>query len=214
MPSNTSSRYFTRRLSSQQTYRGSNGRFISAEEGIRRGITPVTSRFYAYQDNQGRRRSRRFVERQRQRVITLTQTGELLRRESASITRQVQEVIPSPSFQTIQSQRFRSILNDAVVRGKTIGVQFNDNLYVLDASQVGDLERFFTEIEYEYIRLFQTMLGGSVLLQLLHAEGVNGEIFDFDSLSTAPLDSNDEELNNADAEFRRGVSVSWRRYFG
>lgn len=214
MPPNTTSRYYTRRLSSQQTFRGSDGRFISSEEGIRRGITPVTSRFYVYRDNQGRRRSKRFVTRQRQRVITVTQTGGLLRRESSEITRRVAEVVPSPSFQTIQSQRFRSILNDAVSRRKTIGVQYNDELYVLNESQVGDLERFFTEIEYEYIRIFQTLLGGSLVLQLLHAEGANGEIFDFDSLTTAPTDFDDDELNSANSEFRRGVSSSWRRYFG
>ena len=167
-----------------------------------------------YRDNQGRRRSKSFVKRQRRRVITLTQTGELLRRESSEITRRVAEVVPSPSFQTIQSQRFRAILNDAVSRRKTIGVQFNDDLYVLNDSQIGDLERFFTEIEYEYIRLFQTILGGSLVLQLLHAEGANGEVFDFDSLTTAPTDFDDDELNDANAEFRRGVSSSWRRYFG
>jgi len=214
MPPNTTERYYTRRLSSQRTFRGSDGRFISSEEGVRQGITPVTSRFYVYRDNQGRRRSKSFVKRQRRRVITLTQTGELLRRESSEITRRVAEVVPSPSFQTIQSQRFRAILNDAVSRRKTIGVQFNDDLYVLNDSQIGDLERFFTEIEYEYIRLFQTILGGSLVLQLLHAEGANGEVFDFDSLTTAPTDFDDDELNDANAEFRRGVSSSWRRYFG
>lgn len=209
-----SNRYFTRRLTTRQFYRGDNGRFISQEEGIRRGVTPVTSRFYVFKDNRGRRRSREFVGRQRQRVVTLTQSGELLRRESPSVVRQVAEVVPSPSFQTIQSQRFRAILNDAVSRNKTIGVQFNDELYVLDDSQVGDLERFFTEIEYEYIRLFQTLLGGSLVLQLLHADGESGEVFDFDSLTTAPADFDDDELNEANAEFRRGVSASWRRYFG
>ena len=111
------------------------------------------------------------------------------------------------------SQRFRTILNDAVSRGKTIGVQFNDQMYVLDETQVGDLERFFTEVEYEYIRLFEPITGG-VYLQMLHAEGMTGEVFDFDSMTTSPTDLDDEELNQANDEFRQSMQQSWRRYFG
>ena len=132
-----SERFFTRRLTSRQFYRDERGKFISKAEGIRRGIVPSTSRFYIYKDQSGKRRSESFVQRQRQRIITITQSGELLRRESPEVIEQVSQVIPEPSFQTIMSQRFRTILNDAVSRGKTIGVQFNDEMYVLDETQVG-----------------------------------------------------------------------------
>ena len=213
MPPSTSERFFTRRLTSRTFYRDNRGKFISKAEGIRRGFLPTTSRFYIYQDPNGRRRSQSFVQRQRQRVVTVTQSGELLRRESPEVIQAVQEIIPKPSFQTIMSQRFRTILNDAVSRNKTIGVQINDNLYVIDRSQIGDLERFFTEIEYEYIRLFEPITGG-VYLQLLHAEGINGEVFDFDSLTTAPSNLDDVELIEANNEFERGLRASWRRYFG
>ena len=208
-----SERFFTRRLTSRQFYRDERGKFISKAEGIRRGIVPSTSRFYIYKENSGKRRSERFVQRQRQRIITITQSGEILRRESPAVIEQVSQVIPEPSFQTIMSQRFRTILNDAVSRGKTIGVQFNDQMYVLDETQVGDLERFFTEVEYEYIRLFEPITGG-VYLQMLHAEGMTGEVFDFDSMTTSPTDLDDEELNQANDEFRQSMQQSWRRYFG
>lgn len=206
-------RFFTRRLVSRTVYRDDRGRFISRQEGLRQGQVPQTQRFYEFRDNQGRRRSREFVERQRQRVITITQAGDLVRRESATTARQVEELVPSPSFQTIQSQRFRSIFNDAVSRGVRIGVQFNDRLYELSEEQVGDLERFFTEMEYEYIRIFEPLTGG-VYLQLLHAESPDAEIFDFDSLTTAPMDIEDEDLNQANEEFRNSVANIWRRYFG
>lgn len=206
-------RFFTRRLVSRTVYRDDRGRFISRQEGLRQGQVPQTQRFYEFRDNQGRRRSKAFVERQRQRVITVTQAGELVRRESATTARQVQEMVPSPSFQTIQSQRFRSILNDAVSRGVRIGIQFNDRLYELTEQQIGDLERFFTEMEYEYIRIFEPITGG-VYLQLLHAESPDAEIFDFDSLTTAPMDIEDEELNQANEQFRNSVANIWRRYFG
>jgi len=208
-----SGRFFTRRLVSRTVYRDDRGRFISREEGVRRGIIPSTQRFYEFRDRNGKRRSRAFVERQRQRVITITQTGELMRRESATTARQVQEMVPSPSFQTIQSQRFRSIFNDAVARGVRVGVQFNDRLYELSEDQVGDLERFFTEMEYEYIRIFEPLTGG-VYLQLLHAESPEAEIFDFDSLTTAPMGIDDEELQRANQEFRDSIQAIWRRYFG
>lgn len=208
-----SGRFFTRRLVSRTVYRDDRGRFISREEGVRTGRIPQTQRFYEFRDNQGRRRSREFVQRQRQRVITVTQAGDLIRRESASTARQVQEMVPAPSFQTIQSQRFRSIFNDAVSRGVRIGVQFNDRLYELSEEQAGDLERFFTEMEYEYIRIFEPLTGG-VYLQLLHAESPDAEIFDFDSLTTAPMGIDDEELQRANEEFRNSVQQIWRRYFG
>lgn len=208
-----SGRFFTRRLVSRTVYRDDRGRFISREEGVRTGRIPQTQRFYEFRDNQGRRRSREFVQRQRQRVITITQAGDLIRRESASTARQVQEMVPAPSFQTIQSQRFRSIFNDAVSRGVRIGVQFNDRLYELSEEQAGDLERFFTEMEYEYIRIFEPLTGG-VYLQLLHAESPDAEIFDFDSLTTAPMGIDDEELQRANEEFRNSVQQIWRRYFG
>lgn len=137
----------------------------------------------------------------------------MIRRESATTARQVQEMVPAPSFQTIQSQRFRSIFNDAVSRGVRIGVQFNDRLYELSEEQAGDLERFFTEMEYEYIRIFEPLTGG-VYLQLLHAESPDAEIFDFDSLTTAPMGIDDEELQRANEEFRNSVQQIWRRYFG
>lgn len=206
-------RFFTRRLVSRTVYRDGRGRFISREEGVRTGVIPETQRFYEFRDNQGRRRSRAFVQRQRQRVITITQAGDLIRRESATTARQVQEMVPAPSFQTIQSQRFRSIFNDAVSRGVRIGVQFNDRLYELSEEQAGDLERFFTEMEYEYIRIFEPLTGG-VYLQLLHAESPDAEIFDFDSLTTAPMGIDDEELQRANEEFRNSVQQIWRRYFG
>lgn len=208
-----SGRFFTRRLVSRTVYRDDRGRFISREEGVRTGRIPQTQRFYEFRDNQGRRRSKAFVQRQRQRVITITQAGDLIRRESASTARQVQEMVPAPSFQTIQSQRFRSIFNDAVSRGVRIGVQFNDRLYELSEEQAGDLERFFTEMEYEYIRIFEPLTGG-VYLQLLHAESPDAEIFDFDSLTTAPMGIDDEELQRANEEFRNSVQQIWRRYFG
>ena len=75
------------------------------------------------------------------------------------------------------------------------------------------MERFFTEMEYEYIRIFEPLTGG-VYLQLLHAESPEAEIFDFDSLTTAPMDIEDEELNQANEEFRNSVANIWRRYFG
>ena len=214
MPAPTPERFYTRRLTSRTFYRDNRGKFISKADGIRGGFLPNTSRFYVYQDQSGRRRSQSFVQRQRQRVVTITQSGELLRRESPEVIEAVQQVIPDPSFQTIMSQRFRTILNDAVSRNKTIGVQINDRLYIIDRSQIGDLERFFTEVEYEYIRLFDDIIGGSVQLQLLHAEGINGEVFDFDSLNTAPSNLDDVELIEANVEFERGVRASWRRYFG
>lgn len=206
-------RYFTRRLVERTVYRDERGRFISRETAIRSGQVPQIQRFYEYRDQNGRRRSETFVRRQRRRVITITQTGELMRRESATTARQVAEMVPSPSFQTIQSQQFRRILNDAVSRGIRVGVQINDRLYEIQPDQVGDLERFFTETEYEYIRLFQPLTGG-VYLQMLHAESPNAEIFDFDSLTTAPQDFDDVELNQANQEFQQSMRSLWRRYFG
>jgi hypothetical protein len=206
-------RYFTRQLVERTVYRDERGRFISREQALRSGRMPQTQRFYRYRDQNGRVRSETFVRRQRRRVITVTQAGDLLRRESARTAQQVQEMVPSPSFQTIQSQQFRRILNDAVSRGVRLGVQFGDNLYEIAPDQVGDLERFFTEMEYEYIRLFEPLTGG-VYLQMLHAESPNAEIFDFDSLTTAPQDFDDEELRQANAEFQSNIRALWRRYFG
>lgn len=206
-------RYFTRQLVERTVYRDERGRFISREQALRSGRMPQTQRFYRYRDQNGRIRSQTFVRRQRRRVITITQAGDLLRRESARTAQQVQEMVPSPSFQTIQSQQFRRILNDAVSRGVRLGVQFGDQLYEIAPDQVGDLERFFTEMEYEYIRLFEPLTGG-VYLQMLHAESPNAEIFDFDSLTTAPQDFDDEELRQANAEFQSNIRALWRRYFG
>jgi len=206
-------RYFTRQLVERTVYRDERGRFISREQALRSGRMPQTQRFYRYRDQNGRVRSATFVRRQRRRVITVTQAGDLLRRESARTAQQVQEMVPSPSFQTIQSQQFRRILNDAVSRGVRLGVQFGDQLYEIAPDQVGDLERFFTEMEYEYIRLFEPLTGG-VYLQMLHAESPNAEIFDFDSLTTAPQDFDDEELRQANAEFQSNIRALWRRYFG
>jgi hypothetical protein len=206
-------RFFTRRLVSRTQYRDERGRFIKRENAIRLGLRPVTTRFYDYRDQNGRRRSKSFVQRQRSRVVTVTQNGEILRRESASTAREVEQMIPEPSFQTIQSQQFRRILNDAVNRGITIGVQFGDRLHHISADKIGDLESFYTEMEYEYIRIFEPLTGG-VYLQLLHAEGTAAEIFDFDSLTTAPMDFDDAELNNANEEFQRSMKNIWRRYFG
>ena len=162
-------RYFTRQLVERTVYRDDKGRFISRELAIRQGRMPSTQRFYRYRDQSGRIRSESFVRRQRRRIITVTQNGELMRRASAQTAREVAQMVPSPSFQTIQSQQFRRILNDAVSRGIRVGVQINDQLYEIAQDKIGDLERFYTEMEYEYIRIFQPLTGG-VYLQLLHAE--------------------------------------------
>ena len=205
-------RYFTRRLVSRTVYRDSKGRFISKESALRRGIRPQTQRFYEFRDQNGRRRSKKFVSRQRRRVVTITQAGELLRRESETTAQEVRQLIPEPSFQPIQSQQFRRILNDANQRGVRVGVQFGDQLYEIRPEQMGDLESFFTEMEYEYIRIFEPLTGG-VYLQMLHAESPDAELFDFDSLTTAP-DLDDAELQQANDEFRQSIEQIWRRYFG
>lgn len=205
-------RYFTRRLVSRNVYRDERGRFISRESALRRGIRPQTQRFYEFRDQNGRRKSRAFVERQRRRVITITQAGDLLRRESDSTAQEVRNLIPEPSFQPIQSQQFRRILNDANQRGVRVGVQFRDDLYEISPEQMGDLESFFTEMEYEYIRIFEPLTGG-VYLQMLHAESPDAELFDFDSLTTAP-DLDDAELERANEEFQESIQQIWRRYFG
>ena len=77
---------------------------------------------------------------------------------------------------------------------------------------MGDLESFFTEMEYEYIRIFEPLTGG-VYLQLLHAESPEAELFDFDSLTTAP-DLDDAELQQANEEFQDSIEQIFRRYFG
>ena len=205
-------RYFTRRLVSRTVYRDNKGRFISKESALRRGIRPQTQRFYEFRDQNGRRRSKKFVSRQRRRVVTITQAGELLRRESETTAQEVRQLIPEPSFQPIQSQQFRRILNDANQRGVKVGVQFGDQLYEIRPEQMGDLESFFTEMEYEYIRIFEPLTGG-VYLQMLHAESPDAELFDFDSLTTAP-DLDDAELQRANDEFRQSIEQIWRRYFG
>ena len=205
-------RYFTRRLVSRTVYRDSKGRFISKESALRRGIRPQTKRFYEFRIQNGKRRSKKFVSRQRRRVITITQAGELLRRESETTAQEVRQLIPEPSFQPIQSQQFRRILNDANQRGVKVGVQFGDQLYEIRPEQMGDLESFFTEMEYEYIRIFEPLTGG-VYLQMLHAESPDAELFDFDSLTTAP-DLDDAELQQANDEFRQSIEQIWRRYFG
>ena len=205
-------RYFTRRLVSRTVYRDSKGRFIKKESALRRGIRPETQRFYEFRDQNGKRRSKKFVSRQRRRVITITQTGELLRRESDTTAQEVRQLIPEPSFQPIQSQQFRRILNDANQRGVKVGVQFGDQLYEIAPEQMGDLESFFTEMEYEYIRIFEPLTGG-VYLQMLHAESPDAELFDFDSLTTAP-DLDDAELQQANDEFQQSIEQIWRRYFG
>jgi len=205
-------RYFTRRLVSRTVYRDNKGRFISKESALRRGIRPQTQRFYEFRDQNGRRRSKKFVSRQRRRVVTITQAGELLRRESETTAQEVRQLIPEPSFQPIQSQQFRRILNDANQRGVRVGVQFGDQLYEIRPEQMGDLESFFTEMEYEYIRIFEPLTGG-VYLQMLHAESPDAELFDFDSLTTAP-DLDDAELQRANDEFRQSIEQIWRRYFG
>jgi len=205
-------RYFTRRLVSRTVYRDSKGRFISKESALRRGIRPQTQRYYEFRDQSGKRRSKKFVSRQRRRVITITQAGELLRRESETTAQEVRQLIPEPSFQPIQSQQFRRILNDANQRGVKVGVQFGDQLYEIAPEQMGDLESFFTEMEYEYIRIFEPLTGG-VYLQMLHAESPDAELFDFDSLTTAP-DLDDAELQRANEEFQNSIEQIWRRYFG
>jgi hypothetical protein len=68
-------------------------------------------------------------------------------------------------------------------------------------------------MEYEYIRIFEPLTGG-VYLQMLHADSANAELFDFDSLTTAPMDMSDEELNAANEEFQQNIRIIWNRYFG
>lgn len=208
------SRYFTKRLVSRTVYRDENGRFIKKETAIRRGLRPDTFRFYEFRDQNGKRRSKLFVKRQRRRVITVTQAGDLLRRESDSTAQEVRRMIEEPSFQSIQSQQFRRILNDAVSRGIPVGVQYGDTLYRIPLEKTGDLESAFTEIEYEYIRLFEPLAGG-VYLQLLHAESPNAELFDFDSFETGiPVEDDDAELRQAIEEFNESIGRIWSRYFG
>jgi hypothetical protein len=205
-------RYFTRQLTTRTVYRDGQGRFISREEGIRRGLLPQTQSFYTYRDQNGRVRSASFVRRQRRRVITVTASGQQLSRQSEVAPTQVPEMIAAPSFQTIMTQQFRRILNDAVSRGVRIGVIFQGQLYEIAPQQVGDLESFFTEVEYEYLRIFEPLTGG-VYLMMLHAESPNAEIFNFDSLTTAPDGLTDPEINAANEEFLRSVLNAWRRYF-
>jgi len=204
-------RYFTRRLVSRSVYRDEAGRFVKKTDAIRRGIVPQTQRFYEFRDSKGKRVSKNKVAKSRQKVITITQAGELLRRESSTTAKEVRQLIPRPSFQTIQSQQFRSIFNDAASRGVKIGVQIGDQLYEIPPEKYGDLISAFTEIEYEYIRIFEPLTGG-VYLQMLHAESENAELFDFDSLTTAP-GAMDAELEQANREFLANVQTIWRRYF-
>lgn len=79
---------------------------------------------------------------------------------------------------------------------------------------MGDLESAFTEIEYEYIRLFEPLAGG-VYLQLLHAESPNAELFDFDSFESGiPAEDDDAEIQQAIEEFNQSIGRIWSRYFG
>lgn len=208
-----SQRYFTRKLVSRSVYRDERGKFVKKTEAIRKGIIPVTQRYYEYRDAKGKRISKSKAEKSKKKVITITQNGELLRRESTKTAKQVGQIINNPSWQTIQSQQFRSIFNDAARRGVKIGVQFDDTLYEITPEKLGDLISFFTEMEYEYIRIFEPLTGG-VYLQMLHADSANAELFDFDSLTTAPMDMSDEELNAANEEFQQNIRIIWNRYFG
>lgn len=213
MPQQLPQRYFTRQLVERTVYRDDRGRFVGREEGIRRGFLPQVQRFYRYRDQNGRVRAAEFVRRQRRRVITVTASGQVLQRQSQRGLSEAPDLIASPSYQTIMTQQFRRILNDAVSRGVRVGVIYGGQLYEISPEQVGDLEAFFTEAEYEYLRLFQPLTGG-VYLQMLHAESPDAEVFDFDSLTTAPNDFDDDEISAANQAFRDAVSAAWRRYFG
>lgn len=213
MPQQLPQRYFTRQLVERTTYRDSRGRFISREDAIRSGVQPSIQRFYRFRDQNGRIRSASFVRRQRRRIITITADGGQLRRRSEQGPTATGPMIDAPSYQTIMTQQFRRILNDAVQRGVRIGIIFGGQLYEISPEQVGDLEAFFTECEYEYLRLFQPLTGG-VYLQMLHAESPDAEVFDFDSLTTAPSGFDDEQVDAANREFLNSVRIAWGRYFG
>jgi hypothetical protein len=115
----------------------------------------------------------------------------------------------------IQSQQVRSLLNNAVGAGSTIGVVMGGQLYALSPDQIADFDSFFSELEYDYIENFSEQLGGGVYMRIGFADSPSADVFNFDMLTATPDGSaeTDPEFANAQRAFRQRMGILWRRYF-
>jgi hypothetical protein len=211
-------RFFTRQLTTRQVYRNAEGRFVSATEGLRQGIVPQVMRYYTYRDQRGRVRSEDFVRRQRQRIITVRtgrNAGQQLTRQSSQPAAPEPDLIQRPTFGMIQSQQVRSLLNNAVAEGSTVGVVIGGELYALTPDQIPDFDSFFSELEYDYIENFSEQLGGGVYMRIGFADSPSADVFNFDMLTATPDGSaeNDPEFADAQRAFRQRMGILWHRYF-
>jgi hypothetical protein len=212
MPQNN--RYFTRELTSRVSYRNSRGQFISREEGIRQGVTPEITRFYTYRRSDGRRVSRAFAERQRQRIVTISNEQELRRTSQSTATRQAQNELEGQgvTFLPVFGQQIRRLLLEATTNNDNIGVIIRGNFYELDSTQFADLQNMWLEISNEYVRLFDNLIGLSGFMVNVVDEG-NNVILDLDSLSPILPEGEDlEGFPEASSDFRMFVLSSFNRF--
>lgn len=210
----TSSRYFTRELTSRVSYRNSRGQFISREEGLRQGVTPEITRFYTYRRANGRIVSREFAERQRQRIVTISNEEELRRTSQRSATRQAQDRLEGEgvTFLPVFGQQVRRLLLEATTNNDNIGVILRGSFYELDSTQFADLQNMWLEISNEYVRLFDRLIGLSGFMIDVVDEG-NNVVLDLDSLSPVLPESEElEGFDEASSDFRMFILQSFNRF--
>ena len=209
-----SSRYFTRELTSRVSYRNSRGQFISREEGLRQGVTPEITRFYTYRRADGRRVSRAFAERQRQRIITISNEQELRRTSQRSATRQAQTSLENEgvTFLPVFGQQVRRLLLEATTNNDNIGVILRGSFYELDSTQFADLQNMWLEISNEYVRLFDNLIGLSGFMVDVVDEG-SSLVLDLDSLTpTLPESEELDGFEEASSDFRMFILQSFNRF--
>lgn len=182
-------RYFIREEKVTATFRDEKGRFISKEEGIKRGLTPKETKRVEYRTREGRFVSEEKVKRSKRKIVDVVRGKDgVLRDKDLKIGG---KKIPKPQFNDILGQQMRGKLSEAISAGDRIGFVYKGRFYPVTPEMFGKIQDAWQNLSYAAVKLFKD--GDSLYYTIGIAEGPDSLVIDFDSVVPSEIDPDEPE---------------------
>lgn len=190
-------RYFIRQEVKRTTFRDEKGRFISKEEGIKRGLIPTEVTRTEYRTRSGKFVSEDKVKRSKKKIVDVVRGKDgVLRGKDFKIGG---KKIPKPQFNDILGQQMRGKLSEAIASGDRIGFVYKGRFYPVTPEKYGKIQDAWMQLSYAAVKLFKS--GDSLYYTIGIAEGPDSLVLDLDSVVPSEVDPDEPEYGRLISDY-------------
>jgi len=192
-------RYFIREQVRRITFRDEKGRFVSKEEGIRKGLLPVETVSTQFRDKKGRIVSSDKVKRSKRKVVDVVRgkNGEMIGKGLKIGGKS----IPTPVFGEILGQQMRGKLSEAIANGDRIGFIYKGRFYPVASTMIGKIQDAWLLLSKLAVDVFKK--ADSLYYVVPIAEGPDSLVIDFDGILPSEVEKSDPEFKGLMRDFYR-----------